>query len=120
MLTTFVWKVECVTDRHKHTPLRTCIATRQLQPQHTLLRCVVEVAERDDGHDGQNTLLIVPDPKRRKPGRGAWIQPTLDAWEIAEKRRAFARALKVSASAADAKPVRDYIASQSNTEEPVE
>ncbi|WP_295624194.1 YlxR family protein [uncultured Corynebacterium sp.] len=79
---------------------RTCIATRSRRPEGRLLRMVA----RRDG----DATRVVPDPRRRMPGRGAWITPTLDAWEVAQKRRAFGRALKVSAHA-DANPVREYL-----------
>jgi predicted RNA-binding protein YlxR (DUF448 family) len=48
-----------------------------------LLRVVVE--------DGK----LVPDPRRRHAGRGAWLHPTQACLDSAEKRRAFPRALKV-------------------------
>ncbi|MEL4154412.1 YlxR family protein [Corynebacterium bovis] len=81
--------------------MRTCIATRQILPEKVLLRCVA--SHRPDG-----TVVILPDPRRRSPGRGAWISPTVDAWETAVSRRAFSRALRVPADA-DPGPVRDYI-----------
>lgn len=81
---------------------RTCIATRTRLPESRLLRMVAR-------HDGGATS-VVPDPRRRMPGRGAWITPTLEAWAVADKRRAFGRALKVSANA-DASPVREYLES---------
>ncbi|MFC3851156.1 YlxR family protein [Corynebacterium hansenii] len=79
---------------------RTCIATRAKLPEGRLLRMVA----RRDG----DATRVVPDPRRRMPGRGAWITPTLEAWAVADKRRAFGRALKVSANA-DANPVREYL-----------
>lgn len=79
---------------------RTCIATRNTLPEGRLLRMVA----RRDG----DVTNVIPDPRRRMPGRGAWITPTLEAWELAQKRRAFGRALKVSANA-DANPVREYL-----------
>ncbi|MFD5867181.1 YlxR family protein [Corynebacterium sp. NPDC060344] len=81
---------------------RTCIATRTRLPEGRLLRMVA----RPDG----DATRVIPDPRRRMPGRGAWITPTLDAWAVADKRRAFGRALKVSANA-DANPVREYLES---------
>ena len=89
---------ECPTD--KHLPLRTCIATKQVMGIDHLLRCVV--------HQSAEGIQVVPDPEKKLPGRGAWITPTVEAWEIAVKRRAFSRALRVSANV-DADPVRDYI-----------
>ncbi|GGS39190.1 hypothetical protein GCM10010171_37720 [Actinokineospora fastidiosa] len=36
----------------------------------------------------------IPDPRRRMPGRGAWIHPQPECLAKAEKRRAFPRALR--------------------------
>ena len=69
-----------------------------------LLRCVVQKRVED----AEGEPKVVPDPGRKLPGRGAWITPTVEAWEIAVKRKAFGRALRVSANV-DADPVRDYI-----------
>ncbi|WP_245531604.1 YlxR family protein [Corynebacterium capitovis] len=57
--------------------------------------------------DGSGRVL--PDPSRSLPGRGAWITPTLEAFELAEKRRAFGRALRLTAPP-DVRDVRAYIA----------
>ncbi|WP_295643245.1 YlxR family protein [uncultured Corynebacterium sp.] len=85
-----------------HVPQRTCIATRKVLPISQLLRVVV-VADSE-------MVKIMPDPRHRMGGRGAWIQPTVEAFEVAHTRRAFARALKVSkAKAIDVDPVRTYI-----------
>ncbi|HEY7717405.1 MAG TPA: YlxR family protein [Pedococcus sp.] len=62
------------------------------------------VAERDD----QGRLWLVPDPRRRRPGRGAWLHPTSDCFEQALRRRAFGRALRASA-APDPAQVRAYL-----------
>jgi predicted RNA-binding protein YlxR (DUF448 family) len=37
---------------------------------------------------------VVPDPRRRHPGRGAWLHPDLGCLRLAERRRAFPRALR--------------------------
>ncbi|AWT26004.1 MULTISPECIES: YlxR family protein [Corynebacterium] len=85
-------------------PVRTCIASRRTLPVQRLLRCV---AVRDgDGADA--TVRVVPDPRRRLPGRGAWITPTVEAYETAVQRRAFARALHVPADA-DTQLVLEHI-----------
>ncbi|HEY8480136.1 MAG TPA: YlxR family protein [Spirillospora sp.] len=38
---------------------------------------------------------IVPDPRGRLPGRGAYLHPDLGCLELAERRRAFPRAFRV-------------------------
>ncbi|WP_080791548.1 YlxR family protein [Corynebacterium pacaense] len=79
--------------------IRTCVATRVRTPDDQLLR-VVEHPEFPG--------VILPDPKRRLPGRGAWLTPTIAALELAEQRRAFGRALRVS-TPVDAGHVRTYL-----------
>lgn len=39
--------------------------------------------------------VLVPDPGRRLPGRGAWLHSEPDCLRLAERRRAFPRALRV-------------------------
>ncbi|MDT0166296.1 YlxR family protein [Actinotalea sp. AC32] len=39
--------------------------------------------------------LAVVDPGRSLPGRGAWLHPDLQCLELAERRRALPRALRV-------------------------
>ncbi|MGO1418376.1 YlxR family protein [Candidatus Corynebacterium faecigallinarum] len=92
-------------------PKRTCIATRNVLPDSQLLRCVVQ----RDGHvtvgesgSGEGSTRVVPDPRRRLPGRGAWITATRKAYETAVQRRAFARALNVPAET-DTSDVLEYI-----------
>lgn len=80
---------------------RTCIATRRAAHDSELLRLVADPA-------GSGRVLA--DPSRSLPGRGAWITPTWEAFELAENKRAFARALRLSAPA-DLGHVRTYLAS---------
>ncbi|QCB28674.1 YlxR family protein [Corynebacterium endometrii] len=80
---------------------RTCIATRSKRPDDELLRVVISP-------DDPERRTVVADPDRRLPGRGAWIYPDLAAYELAEKRRAFARALRVS-TPLDTGHVREFL-----------
>lgn len=64
-------------------PERLCIATRTGHPPEAMIRFVV-------GPDG----TVVPDVKRKLPGRGAWVMGVREAVEAAVKRNAFARAFK--------------------------
>lgn len=84
--------------------IRTCVVTRQRLPDTQLLRVVA---------DPSDPSRVLADPGRRLPGRGAWIIPTLDALELAEQRRAFPRALRVS-TAVDVSHVRTYLAQIAN------
>lgn len=76
-------------------PVRTCVGCRVRCEDVDLLRVVVA--------DG----VLIPDPRRRLPGRGAWIHPREGCIAIAEKRRAFERALRVSRGL-DVTPIRRY------------
>lgn len=84
--------------------LRTCIAMRRRMPDTELLRVVI------DANDPQGSRAVA-DPFRRLPGRGAWISPTLSALELAERKHAFKRALRTSASV-DTGQVRRYLEAQ--------
>ncbi|MDO4687250.1 MAG: YlxR family protein [Corynebacterium sp.] len=79
--------------------IRTCIATRKRMSDVDMLRVVL---------DPLLPQTVIPDPGRCLPGRGAWITPTLQALDLAEARRAFSRALRVSAPV-DTGPVREFL-----------
>lgn len=80
-------------------PMRTCIATRRRLPAHQLLRVCVdrEASAEASAAAGRPVAVVVADPRKVLPGRGASITPTLAAVETAITRRAFGRALRVSA-----------------------
>src|SRR5215510_6897268 len=67
---------------------RLCIATRKVRPVGELIRFVA-------GPDG----AVVPDLKRRLPGRGVWITARRRLVEEAVRLRAFGRSLKLDVSA---------------------
>ena len=62
--------------------MRTCVGCRECVAKSSLLR-LVAVGE-----------AIVPDPRARQPGRGAYLHPSPDCFELARRRRAFPRALR--------------------------
>jgi uncharacterized protein len=64
-------------------PVRTCVGCRQRAAKSSLLRLVVA---------GD---VIVPDPGARLPGRGAYLHPSQQCFELAQRRRALVRALRV-------------------------
>jgi predicted RNA-binding protein YlxR (DUF448 family) len=59
--------------------------------------------------------LVVPDPRHRARGRGAWLHPDPACVELAQRRRAFARALRV-AGPIDAAPALEYVAEHTRQE----
>ncbi|MCH6470932.1 YlxR family protein [Sinomonas terrae] len=69
----------------KAQPLRTCIGCRQSAPRSVLLRLV---------RDPEDPQRVVVDPRRRLPGRGAWLHPDRACLTQAVKRRAFSRAFR--------------------------
>ncbi|GAB3569569.1 YlxR family protein [Amycolatopsis endophytica] len=88
-----------VTTRPDHrgtTPVRTCVGCRKRAPAGELLRVVAR--------DGR----LVADPRRRLPGRGAWMHPGPECLAKAERRRAFPRALRVQGTL-DAAGLRDHL-----------
>ena len=52
--------------------------------------------------------VLRPDPRRRLPGRGAWLHPVAECLDEAVRRRAFGRALRL-ASAYDASELEAYV-----------
>jgi predicted RNA-binding protein YlxR (DUF448 family) len=68
---------------------RTCVVTRAVKPVDELIRFVV-------APDG----AVVPDLKRRLPGRGVWVTATRAAVDEAVRRKGFARGFKREVRAA--------------------
>lgn len=86
-------------------PVRTCVGCRTRSVATGLLRVVAV--------DG----TLVPDPRRRRPGRGAWLHPDVGCLRAAERRRAFPRALR-SAGPLDPVPVHALLAQQPGPHHP--
>ena len=66
---------------------RTCVGCRRRASARELIRFVV-AGSGDD-------LRLQPDPNRRLPGRGAHLHPDPACFALAERRRAFGRALRL-------------------------
>ncbi|MEP6851187.1 MAG: YlxR family protein [bacterium] len=69
---------------------RTCVGCRRRSPADELLRVVAAGIGSPP-----TSWAVVPDPARRAGGRGAWLHPDQDCADLAVRRRAFARALRV-------------------------
>ena len=84
-------------------PIRTCVGCKARAAKSSLLRLVV-------AGDG-----IVPDPQARQPGRGAYLHPSLECFELAQRRRAFTRAFRAPGSLSTA-TLASYLSTQDMTE----
>ncbi|GAA4769494.1 YlxR family protein [Citricoccus nitrophenolicus] len=69
-----------------HTPVRTCIGCRGKDDHTKLVRLAL------DGVTGPRS--VIPDWRRRMPGRGAWLHPDVACLQAALKRGAFNRAFR--------------------------
>ena len=76
----------CKLDSRQAEAVRTCIGCRKRAAKAELVRVVVAGDE------------IVPDIAMRLPGRGAYLHPSLACLEQAQRRKAFPRALRLSAA----------------------
>ncbi|GAB4449914.1 MAG: YlxR family protein [Chloroflexi bacterium OHK40] len=70
--------------RQKHIPQRTCVACRRSEPKRGLVRLVRNA-------DGR----VAVDVGGRRNGRGAYLCHDPLCWDLALKRRALERALKI-------------------------
>ena len=77
-------------------PVRTCVGCRVRAAKADLLRVVAAGG------------VLAPDPFGRLPGRGASVHPDLVCVALAERRRAFPRALRL-AGPLDATAVEDHV-----------
>lgn len=67
------------------------------------------------GSDAYGQPVVVPDPFNTAPGRGAHVHPTSECYDVAVRRKAFARALRISAGAGkglSSAAVSDYLDSR--------
>ena len=84
-------------------PVRTCVGCRARDLADRLVRVALADASADSSE-------VVVDTARRLPGRGAWLHPDPKCLELAERRRAFARALR-AVGPVDSRAVRSQIGS---------
>jgi len=82
-----------------HVPQRTCVGCRARTDRSHLIRVVAG--------EGQPTALRL-DLRGSLEGRGAHLHPALECLDVAERRRAFARALRITGPV-DTSAVRRYL-----------
>ena len=81
-----------VRQRSTQRKARTCVGCRRRDDRSALLRVVAEWNDT-----GETLARVVPDPQLRLPGRGAWLHPTPECLDLALRRKAFGRALHITA-----------------------
>jgi uncharacterized protein len=92
-------------------PVRTCVGCRERAPATELLRVVAEPVAVTEANAAE-VIVVVPDPTRRRPGRGAHLHHDPACLARAVRRRAFGRALRV-AGVISTEPLEAYVASRS-------
>ena len=92
-------------------PVRTCVGCRNRAAKSDLLRVVRAPATGQPAAGGTSATRLVPDPQGRMPGRGAHLHPDPECLALAERRRAFGRALRLD-GACDVTPVREWVATE--------
>lgn len=92
-------------------PVRTCVGCKE----RDLAARLVRVALADSTAE---TPVVVLDTARRMPGRGAWLHPATKCLDLAERRRAFGRALRV-AGPVDTRGLREQVEAMARPRTPV-
>lgn len=70
--------------KQRKVPMRKCVASQEMFPKKQLIR-IVRTPEND----------VVIDPTGKKSGRGAYVCARLEYIDLAQKKKALDRALKV-------------------------
>nr|WP_237690223.1 YlxR family protein [Nocardioides panacisoli] len=55
--------------------------------------------------------VVLPDPSGTAPGRGAHLHPTTECYDLAVRRKAFPRALRLAGGSSSA-PVGEHLAAR--------
>ncbi len=87
-----------------------CVGCRKRAAKSELLRVTV-------GSGVHDQPVVAPDPQGTAPGRGAHLHPTAECYDLAVRRKAFGRALRVTTGLSSA-PVGDYVAAHSTAPPP--
>jgi hypothetical protein len=86
-----------MTTKNKHIPQRTCIACRQSKAKKDLIRVICT-------NDG----VVEVDLSSKKPGRGAYLCPKRDCWEMGLKGNHLERALRTKLSSDSRQALIEY------------
>ena len=90
-------------------PVRTCVGCRVRASWAVLLRVVAAEVGGE--------IAVVPDPRHRLAGRGAWLHPDPSCLDLAERRRAFPRALR-QGGPLDTSAVREIVTARRSMSTP--
>ncbi|WP_098457177.1 DUF448 domain-containing protein [Flavimobilis soli] len=93
---------------HAPGPVRTCVGCRGTGKRAELVRLVRQRTGPAEPGPGHGAVPVVVDERKRLAGRGAWIHPEPRCLELAERRRAPARALRLDGPA-DLTAVRSWM-----------
>ena len=85
-------------SKSKHPPQRTCIACQQIKEKEALIR----LARTENG-------VAEVDISEKKPGRGAYLCPKRDCWELALKKNRLEHALRTKLSDDNRQILTEYI-----------
>ena len=81
----------------KYIPQRTCAVCRQTREKRNLIRLV---------RTSNGTVAV--DISAKKPGRGAYLCPNKDCWEMALKKNRLEHALRIKLSNNDRQVLIEY------------
>ena len=81
----------------KHVPQRSCVACRRVAPKQELVRIVAS----SEG--------VVVDETGKKKGRGAYICPSLECWDLALKKDKLSHSLRRSVTAEEKAGISEYL-----------
>lgn len=86
------------TMKQRKIPMRKCVASQEMFPKKELVRIV---------RTPENEIII--DPTGKKSGRGAYLCAKLEYIDLAQKKKALDRALKVQVPSEIYDQLREYI-----------
>lgn len=86
--------------RPRRLPQRTCVACGAVTAKRELIR----VIRTPEG-------AVQADATGKRPGRGAYLCPKQQCWELAIAKGRLGRSLKVSVTASDAEALRSFASS---------